>query len=179
MIIGIDVDLTLVNSLENWVLWYEHKTGHSLLNDFNKNIDHGLNIQKLMIYHDSPLDYWKLPDLYDNLHPMDGCVQVVKYLQEIGHDIIFISYCVPSHIDSKTSFLNRNFGPDIKLIDTKHKEYVKMDMFIDDHSEFLDNVRKLQPDCITIQKKTIINSINTELYFENWDEFLPKFEKFI
>lgn len=179
MIIALDIDLTLVDSLTPWIGWYKHQTGHDLADIFTDQQDRGFNIQDLMLQHSSPLDYWKSTTLYDNLEPLPNSIEAVRALQELGHDIIFVSYCFPSHIDSKIAFIKRNFGPDVKFIDTKHKEYVKMDMIVDDHSEFLLNVQKLQPDCITITKKTPINAVKTDLYFEEWSEFLEKFKGII
>lgn len=173
MIIGMDVDLTVVDALTNWFKWYKFKTGHDLFHIMEAGEDHGFNVQELMINHSSPLDYWKQEDLYDTLEPLPGCVEKINQMKEAGHEIIFISYCFAGHLDSKVSFLKRFFGSDIVFIDTKHKEYVQMDAMFDDHSTFLEKIKDRQPDCLLIQKKTSINSILETAHssFENWEDF--------
>jgi len=173
MIIGLDVDLTLVDTLTPWLEWYKFKTGSDLSHILEEQKDHGFNIQDLMVSHNSPLDFWKQSDLYDTLEPIADCIDVVSELQK-DHDVIFISYCFPEHIESKVSFLNRFFGPNIKFVDTKHKEYIKMDLMIDDHGVFLEKIKGLQPNCKVIQKMTPINSLSelVDDSFVNWKEFI-------
>ena len=59
------IDLTVVDTLNPWLEWYRYKTGHNLT---LKGEDHGMNVQKLMINHSVPLDFWRKSDLYDNLN---------------------------------------------------------------------------------------------------------------
>lgn len=168
MIIGIDIDSTIVDTITPWANWYTFHTGEKL------NFSENKNIYELMTCHSSPLDFWKQPNLYDNLTPYKKCVKVIKQLME-KHEVIFISYCFAGHLDSKVSFLKRNFGHNIKFIDTEHKEYIKLDVAIDDRGRYLRKIKEAQPNCRCIQKKSLLNCISFSDHFEDWDTFIEDF----
>lgn len=172
MVIGVDVDLTIVDSLTPWLEWYEFKTGHSLELDFKDIHDRSLNLSELMIKHESPTDFWRTKNLYDSLELLSGVKEILTELMK-EHEVIFISYCFPEHIDSKLSFLKRNFGTDIKFIDTKHKEYIYLDVFFDDNTSFIDRMIQKNPKTICVQKKTSINQISSNAHFviDSWEDF--------
>jgi 5'(3')-deoxyribonucleotidase len=133
-VIAIDVDLTVVDTLTPWLDWFKSKTGRNILNE-----DHTYDlvpemrqiIKEVQVAPFDPMDFWKKPDLYDDLAPAEGCVEAIKELSK-NYEIVFVSSCVSEHINSKISFLQRNFGHHVKFISTFHKEFVAYDYLIDD-----------------------------------------------
>ena len=106
--IGVDVDLTIVDTLTEWTEWWEAKTGkefpwHKIGSDFSIN-----DALKEHMDADAILEFWKQEDLYDNLEPIYGVFQTLSLLST-GYDIYFLSYCQPEHFESKKRFLDRYF----------------------------------------------------------------------
>lgn len=166
-IIGIDVDLTVVDALTPWVEWYKDLTGHDISEEMLE-LDYGL--EELMHQHASPLDFWKKSDLYDNLEPISSSKVNIDILSE-HFDIIFISACFPEHAQSKEYFLKRNF-PYLKgFINTQSKGFVRCDYYVDDYGKYLKQVQDGNPDCITFQHET---PLNQDKITYSWDEIKDK-----
>lgn len=167
MIIGVDVDLTVVDSLNPWITWYRDLTGHDITEEISSvNND----LQDLMKRHSDPLAFWKKPDLYDKLEPFEEAITVLRNLHEQGHTIIFVSTCFPEHENSKRMFIQRNFPFSSGFISTGDKQFVKMDVFIDDYKKNLVQVKTIQPDCFCYH---FDSGINTKGRYEygDWDRF--------
>ena len=105
MIIGVDVDLTVVDTLTEWLNWYERETGHKI-----KSFE-GLswNINRLMVNHKDPMSFWRQGDLYDGLKPLKNSVEVLEKLSQ-NHQVVFVSHCEPEHEFSKRKFLDKYFS---------------------------------------------------------------------
>jgi hypothetical protein len=164
----IDVDETVVLTIQDWKDWYKKETGNNL--DLSKQI----SIENSLIKHDiDPLDYWRNPKLYDTKIPI---TEAGKFIQKYRYDynIVFCSHCFVEHKISKQKFIKRWFG-DFPFVDTESKEYVKCDYAIDDRAYFLRNIKKLQPNAVCIQIKSIENNHN-EFYYKDWDEIDQFFE---
>ena len=132
-VIGIDVDLTIVDTLTPWLEWYKEKTGEKI------NIDDiEYNVEKIMEKCDNPLKFWKREDLYDNLQPIE---EAKKYIDILSNhfDIVFISSTFGEHYKSKERFIERHF-PYADFIATHTKKYIDVDYFIDDHKKYIDEV---------------------------------------
>lgn len=156
-IIAVDVDLTVVDTLNPWLEWYDALTGHDIFDDVKKET---YNLEELMHMHPSPLDYWKKPDLYDDLVPMGDSVEILKELSD-KYDIIFVSSCFPEHITSKELFLQKYFSFHKGFISTHQKQYAKCDIFIDDYIKHIDQVKKYNPECLCILHKSDMNEGHT------------------
>jgi 5'(3')-deoxyribonucleotidase len=170
-ILAVDVDLTVVDTITHWLTWYKQITGHCIENDiFGQHYD----IEKIMSMHLSPRDYWKLPDLYDKLEPIEGSVNALTKLSE-KYDIIFVSACFPEHEMSKKYFIQRNFPFYKGFISTNKKGYVMCDVFIDDYSKYLKQVQDLNPECLCIMHKSPLNqNLESDFPVMSWDEILKK-----
>lgn len=153
MRLGIDVDLTLVDTGSEWWRWlsdcgnyyrergifkFKEKEGISKLDydltkyfpDYEERCRH------------NPFGFWKQENLYDWLKPLPHSVVVLKQLVEAGHDIVFISHCHGGHFKSKVDWLKRHFpfadiGVKGGFIATKEKYLVNVDVMIDDRIENL------------------------------------------
>jgi 5'(3')-deoxyribonucleotidase len=168
-IIAVDVDLTVVDSLSSWVEWYHTLTGHNIEEDL-KTKTYG--IEELMHRHSTPMDFWRKPDLYDNLQPIEDCVDVLTYLSG-EYDIIFVSKCEPEHQRSKEYFIKRNFPFSKGFISTGDKEFIKADIFIDDYEKFLTKIKNQNEFIKVYMHKTRLNE-NHQQNFKamDWNEIL-------
>lgn len=161
MKIGVDVDLTLVDTGSEWWEWlttiYTSRDFYYLSDTYN---NHGKLEYDLTKYftdcsekiEGNPFDFWKQDDLYDKLSPLTHSVEVLRQLVEAGHDIVFISYCHGGHFKSKVDWLKKYFpfvdiGGKGGFIATKEKHLVNVDAMIDDRIEnilyFPDEVIKI------------------------------------
>jgi 5'(3')-deoxyribonucleotidase len=156
-IIALDVDLTVVDPLPKWISWFEAKTGTKFPQDKLR----GHKLEKVMKQYmktdENPLDFWNISDLYDDLEPI---AESVKYYQEavgLGYEVLFVTASMHGHMDSKTNFLNKHFPMNSGIIHTKFKQYVKMDILVDDNEHFINEVQIKQPDTKCFMVKTILN----------------------
>lgn len=137
----IDCDQTVVDSAYAWYLWLEDKTKAGYPYDLVKHVyDFSQTytdvwIDKCIDGH--PYDFWRARDVYDNLQPLEGCVEVLKTIQGWGYHIVFVSAVKGDHHKSKYNFLNRHFPFMDGFIATQEKGFVKADLVIDDRNKFL------------------------------------------
>ena len=148
-IIAVDVDLTVVEMINSWVEWYYKKTGVKLEEFKSKT----WNIEELMIHHNDPMEFWKNPNLYDEVSPIENSVEVLRELSE-DYDIVFVSHCLPEHENSKRYFIKRNFPFAKGFISTGDKGFVKCDIVIDDYIKYLSNFDDF---VVKIMHKSFIN----------------------
>jgi len=132
MRIGIDVDLTIVPTLEKWLKWYEEKTGHKV--ELPPGI--GYDVNKYLSKHENPYEFWELEDLYDDIEPYKDAKYFIDKLSE-NHTIVFVSSVFGNHYDSKKRFIEKYF-PYAHFIATDSKWLVDVDILIDDKIETID-----------------------------------------
>jgi len=171
-IIGVDVDLTVVDTVSPWTEWYFKLTGHDIGEITSENND----IENLMHNHSDPLLFWKDPKLYDELCPIYGAVETLQKLKDEGYEILFISSCFPEHETSKRLFLRRWFNFDHGFVSTSDKQYIKCDFFIDDFKKYCKLVSEKQPECKVFQINSGINN-KSDFEFGNWDDFYDFVQK--
>ena len=86
-------------------------------------------------------DYFRDPDMYECLVPMDGAVLGIQRLRDMGHTIIFATSCYYGMVDQKATWMER-YGfclppksggmlPDDLIIATA-KHHLVADLLIDD-----------------------------------------------
>ena len=135
-IIGIDVDLTIVDMITPWLQWYNQETGENMT--FEDLKEHEYHLQDLMVCHKNPLSFWDKEDLYDNLNPIPEAKKYIDKLSE-HFEIVFVSSCFPGHYKSKENFIKKHF-PYADFIATHSKKYIDVDYFIDDYKKYIDEV---------------------------------------
>lgn len=167
MIIGVDVDLTVVDTLTEWLNWYEQETGHEI-----KSFE-GLswNIDRLMVNHKDPMSFWKQVDLYDGLKPLKNSVEVLEKLSQ-NHQVVFVSQCEPEHEFSKRKFLDKYFPFSSGFVSTGDKHFVRCDIFIDDSGKML---KKFPETVKTIMFKNILNENQLHERMD-WEEIYNYFK---
>lgn len=164
--IGIDVDLTFVDSGTPWIEWLEKVYGVKMDLSLPPPNPQGMlyyNVSKYFppakVHQLSPYEFWEDPYLYDKLKPLPGAVEAVAAWAKAGHFNHFVSYCMKGHFSSKVRFLKRETeeffslepGSGHAFYATKHKAGVDVDVIIDDRNEFLN---QFGPEVIKIKFKT-------------------------
>jgi 5'(3')-deoxyribonucleotidase len=140
-IIACDVDLTVVDSLTPWMDWFKQFTDKPVLN-LTRTYDLVTEMKEILVadglknYVD-PISFWRKPDLYDKLEPVEGSVEALKRAHDNGQTIVFVSSCFPEHTQSKINFLKRCFNFSDGFIATHEKHYVAYSELIDDKLEHM------------------------------------------
>ena len=162
-ILAIDVDLTVVDTVTPWKKWYTSLTGHDLGEITSENND----LETLMRNHNDPLKFWRRPDLYDDLVPLEDAKKYIPLLKELGLTIIFVSTCMPEHEDSKRFFLQRHFPFMDGFVSTGDKKFVQCDYFVDDYKK---NCKQLMDKASVYQIKSELNSPSEDYPYVTWEE---------
>lgn len=185
--IGIDVDLTFVDSGTPWLHWLELVYGvkaDATLPPLNPQGKIYYNLSKYFppakVNQVPPFEFWEDPYLYDKLKPLPGAVEAVVTWAKAGHFNQFVSHCKKGHFSSKVRFLKRETeeffslepGSGHGFYATKNKAGLKLDVIIDDRNEFLN---QFGPEVIKIKFKTPYDQseelkVSIDLETDNWDE---------
>ena len=135
-VIGVDVDLTVVDTFTPWMTWFEEQSGGIKVKNEDGVYDlvpEMKEILKSIGKEDvNPFAFWCQEDLYDDLMPLSWAVTALWSLKNRGHRVVFVSSCVPEHTASKIRFLDKWFGWRSGFIATHEKEFVNYDVLIDD-----------------------------------------------
>lgn len=178
-IVAVDVDLTVVDTAVEWWKWLEDVTGAGLpYEEVSKHYD--FTIPYSQIWKDKEisgcaLDFWRQRHLYGNLKPVEGSVDALRTLKQMGYDIVFVSTIKGDHSKSKYYFLEEHFPFLDGVILTKEKGYVKADIVIDDRNKCLNmfpdsNVIKVKVDTPFSQDEQLIVPVAHTL--KNWHSFI-------
>ncbi len=136
--VGVDVDCVVVPTDNMWWEWLKEVTDKDLNlkpkdYDYTKYFKEELGLLGL-----DGFEFWRDESLYDNVKPFAGAVMALEYIQmKRNAEIVFISTLKGNHHKSKVAFLKKwfNFAA---FLGTKEKEYVDVDVMIDDRREVLD-----------------------------------------
>lgn len=183
--IGIDVDITVVDPIEQkggWFDWLNSISGNyyeSFKVFFLKNCDqHGKLDYNLSNYfksvdHLEGFAFWQKKNLYQNFTPHEDAVKVINELSK-DYNILFISMCQSGHFKSKVQFLKDNFDIPKKHFGfnaTHEKHFSKVDLIVDDRNKFLNQftdatVPKIKFDSIYTQDEEL--KVSVDLKTDNW-----------
>lgn len=170
MRIGIDVDLTVVDTLTPWLNWFKQKTGKELSIDNISGYSLDPVMQPFMPSGILPSDYWEQEDLYNHLEPLPEAIKFVNKALEMGHEVVFITLSTSGHHGSKEAFLRKYFGSCSGVIHTKLKYMIDVDAFIDDNVSVAKEMTKYKPSVKTYLHKTLLNQNNKEMRPMTWEE---------
>lgn len=169
-VIGCDIDLTIVDTYNPWMKWFEEHSGGRKITNVNGDYDlvpeMSHILQEAGSYID-PFDYWRRGDLYDSLKPLLWSQSCLWYLKERGHKIVFISSCVPEHTASKIRFLDKYFSWRHSFIATHDKEFVDYDILIDDKLYHIQKGESERPD----SRHILFTGIRTDGIFEHRSKY--------
>lgn len=145
MIIGVDVDLTVVGSDRQWFDWCNFRCRDNL------NYDEVMASGKPVPYDFGQLfgfanpanamDFWHNEHLYDNMLPIEGAIAALKLLSQ-HHEIVFVSKITGNHYQSKVDFIERYFPFAHGFIGTSDKHYARVDVLIDDRVDHLNKAHQ-------------------------------------
>ena len=169
MRLGIDVDITLVETGYEWWEWCvaclmkvdpifsEIPTVKSMYSDLDKmgKCNYNFKEEFLKFKETTNLDifsFWSKSDLYDNLKPLPNSVEVIRKLVEAGHEIVFISHSKKGHLSSKVKWLKKwfpeaNIGGKGGFLATKEKHFADVDIMVDDR---IVNLLSFKPSVIKV-----------------------------
>lgn len=177
MRLGVDVDLTVVDTGREWfnflrsISSMEVPTYEELLNT-NGNLPYSMADTFKDLNSQKCLDYWRNEHVYDNLKPIKDSVEVLEDLKlSKGYEIVFVSTIKGNHHKSKYYFLKRHFPFMDGFIATKEKEYAKVDMMVDDRLNVLERMDK---GVIAVQYVTPFTQTSTfkpAYSFDAWADF--------
>ena len=138
-IIGVDVDLTLVDSDLHWKAYLDAvgvwKEPYRFEDAIILNYD--LSKHYLLPVGFDPYDFWRSSSCYDTMKPKDGSIDCLSGLAVEGHKIVFVSATKGLHGKSKYNWLQRHFPFMAGAIFTKEKQFVNCDILVDDRNNFL------------------------------------------
>lgn len=185
MIIGVDVDLTLVSSDIPWYEYLDKVCGVNRTQKLLKNIAQNVELpyNTLSLYPEiaetgvDGYDFWENNFLYDTMRPIVGSVAALKELKTRGHTLRIVSKTMKGHYSSKVRFIKR-FFPFIELdgksndafVATHEKFSVKMDALVDDR---LASFRRLPDEVLKVQFKTCYTQdceIPVDLVSNDWEK---------
>ncbi len=175
-VIAIDVDLTVVDSLNPWLDWFNERVGadleHAQLLQYNLAPIMRQQAAKQGHFDFDPYVYWKQPDLYDKLEPLGGAVDIIKKLNRL-HTVVWVSHCFPEHENSKINFL-RKFGENIPFISTQTKKLVAFDVIIDDNLDILNTIHdgRFRIQYNELSKPWTRNETVGDLLIDKWDSHI-------
>jgi 5'(3')-deoxyribonucleotidase len=165
----VDVDLTVVRTDLQWLDWLNRRSWWRKSKS-TAECGYDYNLGNHFPWVKDPWDFWRLPNLYDDLEPVEGCACALRDLKDAGYDIVFASYCKAGHFKSKYEFLKKHFPFMGGFHATKEKHQIKADWFIDDRNEFLN---KRNDGCNLIKFHTPYTqteeNLNKAASLTNWD----------
>lgn len=148
-IVAVDVDLTVVDTLNPWLEWVHRYTYDEKVKNESGQYDLVPEMKELLKradnQHIDPFEFWRDARLYDDLQPLSWSVLGLYGLHTRGYGVVFVSSCVPEHMCSKERFLRKWFPFHNGFIATHDKHLVDYDVLIDDKLEHIINGQNYRP----------------------------------
>ena len=145
MKIGVDCDGTICEtSTKLWFayLYQRYKPIEEKILDVIASDMYPYNVSELFHIPEGcdPFAFWKDPNLYEGLTPIDDAVEYLQKLHSEGHEIIFVSQAKGWHQRSKYYFIDKWFPFKAGVILTKEKHLVNLDVIVDDSIHVLNSM---------------------------------------
>jgi len=127
MIIGVDIDDTVADTVPEWLRWW--------------NIDHERTVKPSHIkqwdisqYTGKDIFDYLVPALYRNVRPIEGALNSILKIRKMGHRVVFPTAFNPRLSGVKFEWLNKN-GFQVKendYIEVADKSLINVDVLVDD-----------------------------------------------
>jgi len=137
MIIGVDVDDVALDLVSEWIKRYNADHNDNLkLSDITT-----WDIPNHVKCGDKIYDYLKQPNLYVDMPVIEGALEGVKALREIGDRVVFVTSCTrgPMFEAKWNRLITAGFLEDSRLeynyVGMSDKTLIKVDVMIDDRPE--------------------------------------------
>jgi len=170
MRILIDMDEVLVHTLDDWLYCYNHDY------DDDKTIE---DIKSWAV-HDwikpecgtKVYEYLALEDFFKHLMPIEGAVEGVKLLMELGHDVVIVSACpitAPGSYAEKLEWIKERmpFFPLKSFISCHRKDLVSGDVLLDDGAH---NLKDFPGVAVCMDRPWNRDESHNRVY--SWTEFI-------
>ena len=179
MIIGVDVDSVLADLDRVWLAWYNRDYNDNFTREQIKRWDFHLDLKPecgLKMY-----DYLKDYTLYDEVPVIEGALDGVLTLRNLGHRVVFIT-TTPIECSGRKylwlkehGFFNgstyKNGGDFIDYIEASDKSLVRTDMLIDDNLHTI----KAYPWMGVLFDQPWNQDLDWSYRVFGWKDFLEKF----
>jgi 5'(3')-deoxyribonucleotidase len=133
MIIGVDVDQTILDLTPSWISLYNRDFSDDLkVEDITrwKISDFVVNEAKDAIY-----DYIKFPEVFEMSKPIDGAIHAISYLKSLGHRIVYVTINNPDNVKNrwlkKYGFMEHSSD----LVIAEDKSLINLNFLVDDKPE--------------------------------------------
>jgi 5'(3')-deoxyribonucleotidase len=139
VIIGIDIDDTILNLLDPWILAYNKDYNDNLKreNIIDWKFDQFVKEEaKFDIY-----NYINSPDIFENAKPIKWALEVINYLKSLGHRIIFITANNPDNIKQWWLGEYGFWNGQENFVLAYDKSLITTDFLIDDKFENVQNAQ--------------------------------------
>lgn len=105
-----DVDVCVAPSDKWWLTWLEKVTGVKLQTGGKLNYDLTQYFKSELEYNNlTGYEFWEQEGLYDNMEPVEGSVEALEAIVEMGGRLVFVSHEMGLHGLSKRRWLDKHF----------------------------------------------------------------------
>ncbi len=190
MIIAVDVDQTLVDTLTPWLEWFRKVTGVTLTakDMVINNLTPVMKAKALEAGYKNfdPMAFWRISHLYDDLEPIDGeGGRLINDKLEMlsnglgNHQIVIVSHCMPEHEHSKRRFLDKFIDYDA-FVSTSDKWFVNYDVIFDDNCSIITNGIHKRPRSAHVHFTQVVDEWSHpkndgRFVADSWDCIAPNF----
>lgn len=173
MIIAIDFDSTLFQTLERVIEIYNERYGDAL--SFSQIVTYNLYECLPVQVADKLIELFTDKEVYDNLHPYSGSIKAIQTLVNNGHEVFIATATDAKNLEWKEQLLRRYFPfiPKENLIRIYNKKLLKVDILIEDK---LDTLTKTSAERICFDQLWNRNDSKDFVYdiyrMHSWDELV-------
>lgn len=120
--------------------------------------------------------YIEDPTIYDDVLPIDGAIDGIKSLREMGYDILFVTHSTKGHVGRKYELL-KQYGliqSDREYLEKEDKSNVKCDYLLDD---YIKNVTSFNSGIGVLFTQSYNKGFIHTPRVDNWEQAIRYFKK--
>jgi 5'(3')-deoxyribonucleotidase len=184
-----DIDCTVAPSDKAWKAWLENVTGTQLPDitpTSRLNYDLTTYVKEELAYNGmTGYEFWHMSFIYHNMNPIEGSVEALKSIVDMGGRLVFVSHELGLHGASKRAFIDRHFPFATATLLTadiegfNNKSLVETDYIIEDrYSGLTDFNRELTKGIILNTPYIDPKPVDIDyIVCDNWFQILKHFEE--
>lgn len=152
-----------------------------IINKMNKMFNIGIDFGGVLSIHDSKTTNTDGKEHKNTSINMPGGQEALEKLKQDGHNLYLISFCGKQRaIETRQSikdnnvdhYFNEQYYVKSKIFKNDLCQYLGCHFMIDDNCDILDNVKKNNPDIVTIWFDGNKQDVTDHKVASNWDEVL-------
>lgn len=167
MIIGVDVDSVVADLIPTWLKWY------------NRDYDDDIQVEewtewevpkRIKCTREAMSRYIRMPELYDDVYPVEDSWMIINELRDLGHRIVYITSTPIGMEGVKYNWLYKwNYIESKKdYIEAEDKSLINFNVLLDDRYE---NVKNLSGKKGVLFNRPWNLNYNYRLRVNNWEQF--------